>query len=104
MNPRLLLAAIACTFCGAALAAPADDRGITTNTDPAHVAEVERHAQALGFDPNGTTGSSGTSAGTTSSGSTKHTQHHKSHKTGKSKSHGAKSGGAAPASGGSTTQ
>jgi hypothetical protein len=102
MKKQLWLAAIASVACGAALAAQTDDRGIRTNDDPAHVAEVERHAQALGFDPNGTTASSGTtSAGATPSG-TKHT-HSKSHKSGKSKSHGAKSG-TAPATGGSTTQ
>jgi hypothetical protein len=41
------LALLLCAFCAAPLFAQTDSHGVTTSTDPAKAAAVERHAQDL---------------------------------------------------------
>ncbi|MED5618091.1 hypothetical protein [Ideonella sp. BN130291] len=80
----------------AAVAAPDPNaKGVTESTDPARVAEVERHAQALGY--NGSANASGTEQAT---GSKPAPKHHSKHKA--SKRHGSKSNKAPKAEAGST--
>jgi hypothetical protein len=85
----------------AAVAAPDPNpnaNGVTESTDPARVAEVERHAQALGF--NGSANASGTEQATGSQAAPKH--HSTKHKA--SKHHSAKSHKAAKAEAGDASQ